>query len=212
MQELHRNVSVELVHGGISDPGPSGLLSRNTGELIDLQTAVSIFRDDAGFYNPISYALGGLLILAWGLGVVRKRFSTEDAPLALAAIAVLTLLPVYHRTYDAKLLLLTIPACALLWAEKGTRRWIALVLTSAGILVTSDIPLAILLRLTRGLPDYPTTAAGKMMNMVLLRPAPLVLLALGVFYLWVYLRRDASALTRPPRESTEEMPATTESA
>ena len=28
-----------------------------------------------------------------------------------------------------------------------------------------------------------------MMNMVLLRPAPLVLLALGVFYLWVYLRR-----------------------
>ena len=152
VQELHRNVSVELVHGGISDPGPSGLLSRNTGELIDLQTAVSIFRDDPGFYNPISYALGGLLILIWAFAVLRRRFSAEDAPFALAAIAVLTLLPVYHRTYDAKLLLLTIPACALLWAEKGTRRWIALVLTSAGILVTSDIPLAILLRLTRGCP------------------------------------------------------------
>jgi hypothetical protein len=34
---------------------------------------------------------------------------------------------------------------------------------------------------------------------VLMRPAPLILLAMGIFYLWVYVRRDPDpvALTKP---------------
>jgi hypothetical protein len=31
---------------------------------------------------------------------------------------------------------------------------------------------------------------GELLTVVLTRPAPLVLLAMGIFYLWIYVRRD----------------------
>ncbi len=187
MHELHRNIRSELVHGGLNDPAPSATNS-GVDRIIDLQAAISVFRNNPGVYNPVSYLIAGPLILIWAFVVMKRRFSSEQAPLALAAISVLTLLPVYHRPYDAKLLLLAIPACAMLWAEGGMRRWVALALTSAGILVTSDLPLVWLLIFTKNLTASLTTWTGKLMN-VLLWPAPLVLLALGCFYLWVFIRR-----------------------
>ena len=187
MHELHRNIRSELVHGGLNDPAPSATNS-GVDRIIDLQAAISVFRNNPEVYNPVSYLIAGPLILIWAFVVMKRRFSSEQAPLALAAISVLTLLPVYHRPYDAKLLLLTIPACAMLWAEGGMRRWVALALTSAGILVTSDLPLVWLLIFTKNLTASLATWTGKLMN-VLLWPAPLVLLALGCFYLWVFIRR-----------------------
>ena len=130
---------------------------------------------------------------------MKRRFSSEQAPLALAAISVLTLLPVYHRPYDAKLLLLTIPACAMLWAEGGMRRWVALALTSAGILVTSDLPLVLLLICTKNMTASLSTWTGKLTN-VLLWPAPLVLLTLGFFYLWAYIRYAPSLSVSTPHQ------------
>ncbi len=200
MQELHRNVAIELVHGGISDPGLSGMTSRQTGSIIDLQAAISIFRDDPSFYNIVSYLVSGSLILIWTFGVLRRHASPGSARLALAAISVLSLLPVYHRPYDAKLLMLTLPACAMLWAERGMRRWIALALTSAGVLATSDIPLALYYASTQKLFISTTTLVGKIMAVLLFTPAPLVLLALGCFYLWVFLRYNPPQANLPLAE------------
>jgi hypothetical protein len=102
----------------------------------------------------------------------------------------LTLLVTYHRPYDAKLLLLTVPACALLWAEGRPIRWMALGVSAAAIVSTADIPLAILLLLTRNLHISTVGLSGEMLAVVLKRPTPLILLAMGIFYLWVYVRRD----------------------
>jgi hypothetical protein len=118
------------------------------------------------------------------------RFSQTGAWLALAAVVPLTLLVTYHRPYDAKLLLLTVPACAMIWAERGLIGWVALVLNSAGIVLTSDIPAVMLLILAKNLHISPVGLSGKIMTVVLVEPAPLALLAMGIFYLWVYLRRD----------------------
>ena len=189
--ELQRNLAIASARGGTSDPGPSGVSSRTIGPIIDLQSVLSVFKDDPRFYNPASYLIVGPLILAWAFVVIRRRYTPEQAPFALAAISVLTLLPVYHRPYDAKLLMLTIPACAILWTERGVRRWIALALTSAGILVTSDVPIALQLELTRNLSFSTSSLVGKVMTVLLLRPAPLVLLALGCFYLWAYIRHTS---------------------
>jgi hypothetical protein len=190
--ELHNNLVTVSAKGSTSDPGPSGLTSRSAGQIIDLQAAVSIFRDNPRFYNPISFCVAGLLILVWIFAAWRKRSSPGGAPLALAAISVLSLLPVYHRPYDAKLLLLTIPACAMLWDGRGPKRWIALVLTSAGILITSDIPLALLVHFTKSLPIPAATLRGELAAVLLLRPAPLILLTLGCFYLWLFVRYNPS--------------------
>ncbi|MFP5210876.1 MAG: glycosyltransferase family 87 protein [Acidobacteriota bacterium] len=192
IQELHRNLAVGSARGGVNDPGLSGISSGNINQIVDLQAALSVFRNDPRFYDPVSYLVDGFLILIWALVALTKRSAHESASLAIAAISVLCLLPVYHRTYDAKLLLLTLPACALLWKERGPRRWIALALTSVGILLTSDIPIAFLLVCTRNLSLSTSTVTGKVMTMILLRPIPLVLLATGSFYLWVYAHYSPS--------------------
>ena len=193
VRELSRNLDAELVRGGVDDPGPLGLGSRNIAQIVDLQAVISVFDDDPHFYNPASYLIAGSLILIWAFAVMKRRFAQGQAPLALAAISAFTLLPVYHRPYDAKLLLLAIPACAMLWPERGPRRWVALILTSAGILVTSDIPIAIVLGVTHPMSFSASTFAGKMLMLLLLRPAPLVLLAIGCFYLWIFIRYNPAA-------------------
>ena len=189
MRELHSNVSAFAAHGGLNDPGFAATGGRSLDMLISLQTVVSFFRDDPRIYNPITYLVCGALLLMWSIRTVRSRFSQASAWFALAAVAPLSLLPVYHREYDAKLLLLTVPACAMLWAGGDTLRWLALLLNTAGIVLTGDIPAAILVLLTRNLHLNTGELIGQILTVVLIRPAPLVLLAMAIFYLWVYLRR-----------------------
>lgn len=200
VSELHQNLELVSRPGNTSDPGPAGRSYRSFFQAVDLQVAASSISSDPHIYNPVSYAIGGGLILAWGIAVLRKRSKKGSSPpalregtlLALAAISILTLLPVYHRPYDAKLLLLAIPGCAMLWAGGGVRRWIALGLTSAAILFTSDIPLTLWAAATGGLAASGSSFGGKVMLM-LLQPGPLVLLAAGCFYLWVYMRCEQPA-------------------
>jgi hypothetical protein len=100
------------------------------------------------------------------------------------------MLVTYHRPWDAKLLMLTIPACALLWAEGGRIARIALLVNSLGLLLTADIPLAILSNIPNQLHVGTASIFGKMLTFVLIRPASLILLVMSIFYLWVYLRRE----------------------
>jgi len=62
--------------------------------------------------------------------------------------------------------------------------------TAAGIISTSDIPLTILLVLTKDV-HMPTAGwPGQLLTVLLTRPIPLILLTMGIFYLWIYLRHD----------------------
>jgi hypothetical protein len=187
-QELRNNLTAVSVHGGTSDPALSGSTTSGAGWIIDLQAALSILWNNPHFYNLTAYLIIGALILVWALITLARRPSPQQTLLGLAAISTLSLLPVYHRSNDAKLLLLAIPACAMLWTGKGAKRWLALALTSASIFFTADMPIAISGTLTRNLAISTSTLAGKLTAIFLLRPAPLLLLATGCFYLWVYFR------------------------
>ncbi len=191
MSDWQSNLSAINAPGGINEPGPASLTGGNVSTVVDLQAAISIFRDVPGFYNPISYLFCGALLLAGVVCALRSRFSLPNAWLALAAFTALTMLVTYHRPWDAKLLLLAIPACAMLWAEGGPARWPALLITTAGLVITADIPLAILSIHVKNL--YVGTAGilGKMLTVLLIRPASLILLMVAVFYLWMYLSRAA---------------------
>ncbi len=191
MHELHGNLLATSAHGDIRDPGPTSSAIHELEIVIDLQSVVSVFRDDPRIYNPASYLVCGTLLLAWAIRTFRSRSSHARDWLALAAIVPLTMLVNYHRPYDAKLLLLTVPACALLWAEDGLIAWTSLVINTAGILLTGDIPLAVLLIFTDRLHLSTTGTFGKILTVVLLRPATLILLATSVFYLYVFVRRPS---------------------
>ena len=189
-QDWRTNMSVISAHGGINDPGPTSIVGfHNLDPVIDLQSVISVFRDDPRVYNSISYLVCGILVLLWGAATLRSSLSRGKTWLALAAIVPITLLITYHRPWDAKLLLLTVPACAMLWAEGGLIGWLAVLITTAGIISTADIPMAILGILTSDLHLSTATLSGKILTVLTGRPIPLILLLMGVFYLWVYIKR-----------------------
>ena len=207
MQELHTNLAATAAHGDISDPGPTSINSKSSADImINLQTAISVFRDDPDVYNPVSYLVCGALLLIWSVTTLRSPASPANAMYALASIAALSMLATYHRPYDARLLLLSIPACAMLWAEGGSIGKIAIAVNTAAIVITGDTPLAVLAILTRGL-DLSTMGIGqKIMTICLLRPAPLFLLILAIFYLWLYARNAHVRSSTGPMGNSKGVP------
>jgi hypothetical protein len=198
IQELHSNILAFTAHGGINDPGPASSGAHGLAMIISLQEVISVFRDDPRIYNPASYLICAPLLLVWIFATLRSRPTAARILLGLAAIAPLTMLPFYHRQYDAKLLLLAVPACAMLWAEGGLIGRLALLVTTAGFVFNGDIFFAIVIRiLTSHLPA--TVLSGQIQAAVLVFPAPLILLVMSIFYLWVYVRRCSSHVLPQPQ-------------
>ena len=189
VQDWQANLAVISAHGGLNDPSLNSVNGRTGGMVIDLQSALSVFRDDPRIYNPVSYIVCGALLLVWSISTLRSRSSQSRAWFALAVIVPLSMLVTYHRPWDAKLLILTVPACAMLWAEGGAIARIALLLNGAAIVMTGDLPLTLLTIFTRNMQFSAEGVPGEILTVVLMRPVPLVLLAMGIFYLWIYVRR-----------------------
>ncbi len=197
-QELHANLVETSARGDLNDPGPSSMGAHTLGMVVSLQTVVSIIRDDPNFYNPVTYLVIGPLLLVWIIITLRTRFSTDKMWLALASISALSVLPVYHRIYDAKLLLLSIPACAMLWARGGMIRWLALAMNTIALVFTSDFAwIFFSLVLSRLRPAMPWIS-DSVINGMIVFPAPTILLAMSILYLWAYARQ---ASTNPSQDA-----------
>ncbi len=188
IEELRSNMAALAVHGGLNDPSPASSGAHGIGMMINLQTVLSFFRDDPRFYNPAAYLICGALLLVWMFAVLRSRITPARTWLALATIAALSLLPVYHRQGDATLLLLAVPACAMLCAEGGAVARLAILVTAAGFVLTGDLTWALILGLIANLHMPLSHLAGKIVIIVQVFPVPLTLLAMGIFYLWIYVR------------------------
>jgi hypothetical protein len=186
IQELHSNMLELFLPGSFDYPGPAALGTRG---LINLQLAISIFQDDPRIYNLITHFLCSLLLLSLAYATLRSRPNPTRVCVALATFTPLSLLPVYHHLYDAKILLLTIPACAILWNKRGLIGWLAVLVNGLGIVVTADLPAAILFG-SNGRPDFASAGlSGKILTVILMWPVPLILLVIGVFYLWIFVWR-----------------------
>jgi hypothetical protein len=188
MQELQSNILANAARGAINDPGFASSGGHGVDMLVSLQTVICFFRDDPRVYNPVSYLICAPLLVVWAFVTLRSRPSPGRAWLALAAIAPLTMLPFYHRQIDTMLLLLTVPACAMLWAEGGRIGRLALLVNAAGLVLTGFFLWAFFFNLTSNLHPSATQLSGKIIMAVQAFPAPLILLVMSVFYLWVYVR------------------------
>lgn len=189
MQDWSANMAAISGHGGINEPGLNSITGRFSSPIVDLQALISVFRDVPGFYNALTYIVCGGLLLAWAIGTARARFSRQNAWIAMAAVTALTLLITYHRVWDAKLIMLAIPACCQLWAEGGWTGKFAFALAAAAVLFTGDVSLAFFDSIYNLSHMSDTGISGLLLTVVFLRPASIALLAMGVFYLWAYLRR-----------------------
>jgi hypothetical protein len=195
MPELHSNLVQISAHGGNCDPGPAGLTNKSgTMEVItDLQTVISVFHDSPSFYNPVTLLICGVLLVVWATIAFRSGSCIVLVWMALAAIAPLTLLVTYHRAYDARLLLVAIPACTLLWSRGDRVGKIGCALTTAALLFTGEIPLAFLNPLLMRMHADAGSLLGKLETVLLMRLTALSLLAMCLFYLGVYLREQRAA-------------------
>ena len=182
VRDLHANLVGNTSYGNADDPGPTNVYAFT---FTNVQSVIGLVRDDSHIYNPVAYLICTGFLLVWLVPTLKAAPSRAKDFLALASISALSLLPVYHRHYDTRLLLLIFPATAMLWAGGGTVGWLALLLTIAGIAFTS----ARLIVTLNQLHTHYVGLAGKMLTIALHRPIPLIVLILCVFYLSIYLQR-----------------------
>ncbi len=192
--ELNSNLTAFSVHGGINDPGPDSVGAHGILMVTNLQAVFSYFKDDPHFYDPMSLLLCGPLLLMWIVITMRVRPTRETSQLALAAITPLLLLPIYHRSYDAKLLLLTVPASTLLWSENCRVGRLAVFLTSVGIVLTGDLTWAAFFNLAFALQLTSGGLLIQVLTIVQVFTVPITLLLVSAFYLWVYARHVSGHL------------------
>ena len=192
--ELQSILATYSSHGDVNDPGPSSMASHGIGMVISLQAVISVFRDDPRFYNPLTYFVCGALLLVWLVKVLRSPNRSNTTWFALAPIAALSMLPIYHRIYDARLLLITIPACAILWKEGAAVAWFALIVEAIGILFTGGVPWAIFFAFVKHAHLPSAISSGMPLIVMQVFPAPLAVLCVGVFFLWVFVRCPPSGV------------------
>lgn len=180
LQELISNESAIMARGGINDPGPASGGNFGVNLIISLQTIVSRFKDNPHFYNAVVFLICGALLFVWMRKTLQSPFTPELAWFALAAIVPLSMLFLYHRRYDARLLLLAVPACAMLWRRGGAIAGWMLALNLAVIVATGDFFWIVLLSITH---YQGISVAFSIFS------APVTLLALATFSVWVYWRR-----------------------
>jgi hypothetical protein len=113
--DLSANISATMDVGGINDPRPANEISVC---YINLQTITSIFFADAREFNAAAYAIFLALLAVWIAAVLRAKAGPEMHLLSIAALAVLSLTPIYHRFYDTRMLLITIPAVVIVYQKR----------------------------------------------------------------------------------------------
>jgi hypothetical protein len=128
---LRANLGATLGPGGSADPRQAN--QEAVGDT-NLQTLTSIFFVDAHTFNSLAYAIFLGLLTAWILVIPWSNVSLETHFLALAALSILSLLPTYHRFYDTRLLLLTVPAVAVIFQKRRILGGLIAVLTVLAVI------------------------------------------------------------------------------
>jgi hypothetical protein len=189
---LRANLSATLGPGGSADPRQAN--QEAVGDT-NLQTLTSIFFADAVTFNLIAYATFLGLLITWIIVVPRSNASPDVHYLALAALAILSLLPVYHRFYDTRLLLLTVPAVVIVFQKRRILGGVIAVLT---VLAVISVQYRVQLFLIQN-GDWQRLLHHRLLFILLLRQQNLELLILFALYLSAILgmRRSRVPSTMP---------------
>ena len=189
---LRANLSATLSPGGSADPRPA---NRQAIGDENLQALTSIFVTRAGQFNAAAYAIFLGLFGAGIVGVLRANRGTELHLVALGALSILTLTPVYHRFYDTRLLLLSIPAVVIVFQK---RRVLGAVIAVLTVLTTISVQYRVqIFLLQQG--KWQNVLGNKFLFILLLRQQNLILLTLFFLYLAaIFSVRFSSAASMEP--------------
>lgn len=193
-KELIANIAMYGVQGGINDPGPSSPMWPTA--IVSLQTVISLVDNTPRHYNAITFLFCAALFLPLAIATLRSKVSTPKAWIGLAAIAGISMLAGYHRRGDTKLLLICIPACALLLFQDKVRGRVALAITAAAIFFTGDNPWTVSFMFLDHLQKSNKHLADSLQAPFQVLPAPLSMFLMATFYVWVFVKQASEAETQ----------------
>jgi hypothetical protein len=173
---LRANLSATLSPGGSADPRPAN--PQAIGDE-NLQALTSIFIAKAGQFNAAAYSIFLVLYGAGIVAVLRAHRGPELHLVALGTLSILTLMPVYHRFYDTRLLMLSVPAVVVVFQKRRVLGGVIAVLT---VLTTVSIQYRVqMFLLQQG--KWQSVLANKFLFILFLRHQNLLMLFLFLLYL-----------------------------
>lgn len=188
LTDLRANLHGNAAPNGADDPSLRSTQALFMANLQPLFAAVTPSRTAA---NALSLTTALLLLAAWLPPALRLPNTLAKHLLAIACLACITLLPIYHRQYDTRLLLLAFPAVALLLSWRRFWGLLTFALLTLATVATSHQYLHTFAG--RFLPGLATASPLKVL--LLLRPLPVSELALAVALVAAF---HAFAREQPP--------------
>jgi hypothetical protein len=176
VSDVRANISRAVAPGATDDPRPA---SEQAVAALNLQTVTSVFFREEKQFNVAAYAVFAVLFLAWALATLRMDSSTDNHLLAIGALTVLTLLPIYHRTYDSRFLLLCIPSATIIFEKRRVIGAFMCAIIALATLSTQHLAQELLLR--DGL--LQTVQQSKALLIFLLRGSDVQLLVLFALFM-----------------------------
>ncbi len=183
--ELRTWIDRSVAQGEINDPS---LANPESSSMVNLQvdasmlfpvSQMSTFNENAHMANLIAWTVTAILVVGWLFGVSRARPTLENDLLAVAGVCCISMLPVYHRLPDARLLLLTIPALALLLKRHRLVGGAAACLTCLIFLSTNSLYVKVVHKIDLLISGSSVIPFG--------RQAPLVVTLLSIIYVGIYV-------------------------
>lgn len=178
---LRANFQSANALGGINYPG---LENPDAMRMTNLQGAFAAIQQNPRFYNAAAWILSGICLGMWLWCVTREKSSDHRRLFEIASLACLALLPLYHRLEDARLLFLAVPALAWLILNRRAVGLAAACLTGLVLFSISFQPQ----RFFGSKISTPVGFLSDVARLLLVREAPIALLALTLIYLWALWR------------------------
>jgi hypothetical protein len=153
--------------------------------LINLQVVLYQLVGSARLANSLALSVGAAFLVVWAVGMRRSRARNDLELLDLSTIAVASLLPVYHRFYDATLLVL--PLC---WVFISFRKARMLASLSLLLMLPFLIPGGTILETLQASGRIPSTLASRWWWQMIVMPHQVWML----FFLSVLLLYEMNSL------------------
>lgn len=115
---LKANISAASAPDGVDDPRPVNNKHGHAVALINLQAITAVFLREAREYDAAAYAIFLSLLAVMITAIVRTDAHPDIHLISIGALALLSLMPVYHRFYDTRMLLITIPAAVIVYQKR----------------------------------------------------------------------------------------------
>ncbi len=191
LTDLRANLHGNAAPGGADDPS---LRSTEALYMANLQPLFSTVTPSHALSNVLALGTVLLLLAVWLPPAIRLPNTLPKHLLAIGSLACLTLLPIYHRQYDTRLLLLAFPAVSFLLSQRRSWGSVWGLLSFAALATATVLTSHQYLQKFAGrfLPSIATAAPLKIL--LLLRPLPLSELALAVALLAAFHAFERSML------------------